>query len=152
MDMEEEFYAVLKLVSGEELVSLVCPDTTNEDKPLLILREPMAVSRYDAKDPRRSFITLKPWLNFVSDTFYIIPLSKVMTMTEVYDQNMIEMYENFVKDTPIKPPLIASIEFSRGKPNQVSMTRKMGKVGNIDAARASLEKLYTDIDSYERPQ
>lgn len=150
--MNEEFYAVLKLVSGEELVALVCPDTTDEDRPLLVLQEPMAVSRYDAKDPRRSFLTLKPWMNMVSETFYIIPLDKVMTMTEMNDPNLIEMYENFVQGTPIKPPLIASIELSKGSLSRVTMTRNMGKVGNIDDARSTLEKLYKDVDSYERPQ
>ena len=40
--MEEEFYAVIKLVSGEEIFSLVSVDD-QEDKTMLILNNPVTI-------------------------------------------------------------------------------------------------------------
>ena len=40
--MEKEFYSIIKLVSGEEILSLVCPDE-NDGDPVLILQNPIKI-------------------------------------------------------------------------------------------------------------
>ena len=37
--MGDEFYAIIKLMSGEEIFSMVCSDS-NEDDPILLLHHP----------------------------------------------------------------------------------------------------------------
>ena len=40
--MEEDFYAVIKLVTGEEIFSSVSPEET-EDKTMLVLHNPVTI-------------------------------------------------------------------------------------------------------------
>ena len=40
--MEEDFYAVIKLVSGEEIFSIVCP-SEEEGRIMLILNNPVTI-------------------------------------------------------------------------------------------------------------
>ena len=40
--MGDEFYAIIKLVSGEEILSLVCPDE-NDGDAVLILQNPITM-------------------------------------------------------------------------------------------------------------
>jgi len=42
-DLEREFYCTLKLVSGEEIVSLIMVDDTDALDPLIILQEPIVI-------------------------------------------------------------------------------------------------------------
>ena len=40
--MGEEFYAIIKLTSGEEILSVVCVDES-EDEPVIILNNPVTM-------------------------------------------------------------------------------------------------------------
>ena len=39
--MEEEFHAIIKLVSGEEIFSLVMVENPDDEDPLLVLQNPL---------------------------------------------------------------------------------------------------------------
>ena len=89
--MEEEFYASVKLISGEELVAKVCylPD---DDK--LLLEKPLQVEL--AKQRRGqlevSGFSLKEWMTATFEELFIINRSHVLTMTEV-DSQIQDFYE-----------------------------------------------------------
>lgn len=80
--MEEEFYATLKLVSGEEVVAKVCylPD---EDK--LMLDRPLAVESAKQKKGHMEVtgFALKEWISATFDNMFIIKRDHIITMTEV---------------------------------------------------------------------
>ena len=40
--MEEDFYAVVKLISGEEIFAIVCP-TFEDERQMLILNNPVTI-------------------------------------------------------------------------------------------------------------
>ena len=46
--MEEEFFAVIKLISGEEIFSKVCP-CEEDERTLLILENPVTVETVNLK-------------------------------------------------------------------------------------------------------
>ena len=57
--MEEEFYAIIKLVSGEEIMSVVMPDENNEET-ILILQNPVIMKMY--QNGVGHYIKVKPWM------------------------------------------------------------------------------------------
>jgi hypothetical protein len=63
--MNEEFYASLKLVSGEEIFSIV--STIPEDEETLILQDPVSVKVVHS--PRGSFVRVEPWMHVPRDDF-----------------------------------------------------------------------------------
>ena len=71
--MEEEFYAVIKLVSGEEIVSLVSRDD-NDGDPVLILQSPIIMHMIN--NHRGSMVKIKPWMEVPDDDFLLLNLKK----------------------------------------------------------------------------
>ena len=59
--MEEEFHAIIKLVSGEEIFSLVMVENPDDEDPLLILQNPLIM--YMHNSGRSQYIKVKPWLD-----------------------------------------------------------------------------------------
>ena len=58
--MEEEFHAIIKLVSGEEIFSLVMVENPDDEDPLLVLQNPLIMYMHNAG--RSQYIKVKPWL------------------------------------------------------------------------------------------
>ena len=64
--MEQEFYAAIKLVSGEEIFAMVCP-TEEEDRTLLILDSPVIIEPIVSKNQGVVGYKVKPWMNIPDD-------------------------------------------------------------------------------------
>ena len=90
--MTEEFYASIKLVSGEELFAI-----TSAEEHTLILQDPVCIQTVHG--PRGSYIRVEPWMHVPDDQFFFIDKDKVITMTEVADDNdMIDYYTEYLLD------------------------------------------------------
>ena len=74
--MDEEFYAVIKLVSGEEILSLVLVDDSTDDT-LLVLQNPIIIKMMNSATG--IYLKVKPWMELVEDDIYFIKLDKVLT-------------------------------------------------------------------------
>jgi hypothetical protein len=132
--MGEEFYCILKLVSGEEIFSLVMVDE-NEGDPIIILQNPVMMKSY--QNYQGMHIKIKPWIEMSSDDFYMIKLDKVITMTESKDQNLINIYENYIEDDDS-----TEVHYSGGR---VKPSEKMGYIASVEDARKSLERIFKDL-------
>jgi hypothetical protein len=126
--MEEEFYAAIKLVSGEEIFSKVCP-CQEETRTLLILDNPVIMETISIKQLGVNGLKLHPWMRLSNDSMFIIDMEKVITITEVVDQSVIKIHKKFVKE---KDRISGLTE----------VTPNMGYVSSVDKARVSLEKIY----------
>ena len=62
--MGDEFYAIIKLVSGEEIFSMVCTDISEEDT-ILLLHHPVIMNMIQS--PKGSFIKVTPWMEMTDD-------------------------------------------------------------------------------------
>ncbi len=122
--MEDEFYAAIKLVSGEEIFALVCA-SIDEDRTLLLMDNPIIIIPLISKLGILEGYKIKPWMSIPKDDMYIIDLTKVITMTEVTDINIIKVYQKFNKVT-----------------QRINIDRKMGLISKVDDARRSLEDTY----------
>ena len=131
--MGEEFYCSLKLISGEEVFSLVCVDE-NDGDPIIILQNPVIMKIQQFMD--KMVVKIKPWMEIPDDDFYFIKLDKIITMTEINDEITIEFYNKYIADEPVK-----SVETN----GEVKITNKMGYISSVDDARKNLEKIYKDL-------
>ena len=127
--MEEEFYSIIKLVSGEEVFALVSVDE-NDDNPVLLLQNPVIMSTIHT--PGGSMVKVKPWMDMTDETMFIIRLDKVITMIESKDQKLIDVYNNYNEDTDEAESLGGS----------VMPTPKMGYLSSVKDARKDLEDLF----------
>ena len=126
--MEEEFYSIIKLVSGEEIFALVSVDE-NDENPVLLLQNPVIMSTIHT--PGGSMVKVKPWMDMTDETMFIIRLDKVITMIESKDQKLIDVYNNYNEDTDEDESLGGS----------VMPTPKMGYLSSVKDARKDLENL-----------
>ena len=130
--MEEEFYAIIKLVSGEEIMSVVMPDENNEET-ILILQNPVVMKMY--QNGVGHYIKVKPWMELNDDDMHIIKLDKIITMTETTNEKLIGVYNNYISDEK-ETIKIAS---SDGK---VQPDANMGYITSVEQARKNLENLF----------
>jgi len=126
--MEEEFYATIKLVSGEEIFSKVCP-CTEENRVILILDNPITIETITIRHTGMKALKVEPWMKYTEDEMFIVNMDKVITITEVNDKMLIKIYEKYLRS---KDKKYCKSEIS---PN-------MGFVSSVADARISLEKLY----------
>ncbi len=131
--MEEEFYAIIKLVSGEEVFSKVCPCEENE-KIILILDNPVTIEYVNIQQMGITTLRLNPWIKFTEETMFIIDFDKIITISEVNDKKILNIYNKFLE--------------GNGKSNKVNKNKKnklsgrMGYLSSIADARIILEKIY----------
>ena len=131
--MGEEFHAVIKLVTGEEVFSLVCVDE-NDGDPILLLMNPviMKVMRNHVGE----YVKVRPWMEIPTDDFYVIKYDKIITMTEVKEGKMIEFYNKYLNEE----------DFDWEEDGRTKISDKMGYISSVEDARKLLEKLYNNIE------
>jgi hypothetical protein len=129
--MEEEFYSILKLVSGEEIFSLISVDENNGD-PIIILQRPV-IMKTVTNSNEISYIKIKPWMEISDDDIFFIKLDKVITMTESKDTKLIQLYEYYLNDDTVEV-------YKPG--GQVSLDSEMGYIDTVKDARKKLEDLF----------
>jgi len=130
--MEEEFYAVIKLISGEEIFSLVMPSEEN-GRMLLILNNPVTIETVIIKHMGMQGYKIDPWIKFADDDTFLLDMDKIVTMSEVNDEDLLEMYGKFISQQNIKK-------------NHSQLSTEMGYLSTVAEARIKLEKLYRATD------
>ena len=73
---------------------------------------------------------VEPWLKTTTDDMFIVNLSDILTLSESSDIEMIMMYQDYIR-TANKP-----------KGNNLTIDRKMGRLGNINDVKEILEKIF----------
>ena len=133
--MEEDFYASVKLVSGEEIFGEVMPSEEN-GRTVLIISDPVEIETV-SMDGRHEGLRMMPWLRSMpSEGIIIIPMDKVITVVEAReDSEVVAYYQRFIMTN-----------LAGGSSEKIKVTKKMGYVISVEKARESLEKLF-DKDS-----
>ena len=128
--MGEEFYAAIKLISGEEIFSLIMVDENNGD-PVLILQNPVTMRTY--KNNGNIYLKIKPWLEIPDDDFFFIKLDKVITITEIKNQSTIDFYLRYLNKEDYDDDDIDG----KIKPSNI-----LGYIGSVEDSRRYLEDLF----------
>jgi hypothetical protein len=136
--MGEEFYAVIKLVSGEEIFSMVCVEENDDEDPTLLLYSPIRMNMFQT--PKGSFIRVNPWMELTSEDMFVVKLDKIITITECNDQKLIDVYKRYLEHDDDS---MADIYRSSGK---VKVTDQMGYVSTVEQARENLENIFNNTN------
>jgi len=132
--MGEDFYCILKLVSGEEILSLISIDD-NDGDPIIVLQNPVIMELIDGKG--KYYVKVKPWMELPSDDFFMVKLDKIITMTETTDRKLIDIYTKYLNDDD-------SIDLYKPA-GEVKVSTEMGYISSVEDARKKLEELYKNI-------
>ena len=124
---EDDFYATIKLKTGEEIFALV-GYSEEEDRIFLLLESPITIEKIRNRGGVQGF-RVEPWLKTSKEELFIINMDDVLTISESKDLETIAMHETFSRQYD---------EFNQER----KLNRKMGYISTISEAKKSLEKLY----------
>ncbi len=134
MGIEDDFYATIKLKSGEEIFARVAA-SEEEDRTMLIVHTPVTVGEIKSKNGLVGY-KVEPWLKTTRDDMFLIDMNNVITLSESNDMEMIVMYQHFLRDA------------QRELHHQHKLNRRMGYISNVKDAKENLEKIFK-LDSPE---
>ena len=138
--MGDEFYSILKLVSGEEIFALVCVDES-EDEPILILHNPIKMKPLHPQSNQLSYITVTPWMDMTDEDMYVLKMDKVITMIECRDQKLIKIYKQYIEEKDEDDMKVISTRSEKGKIKWPG-DPKLGYISSVEKKRELLEKLF----------
>ena len=137
--MGEEFYAVLKLITGEEIFALVSVDENDGDS-IIMLSNPVIMKMLSG--PHGTYVKVKPWLELPDQDLFLIKYDKIVTMSEVTDKNMIKFYTKYLNED--------DVDFEID--GKVTLNDRMGLLTTVEDARKSLERVFkNNIDKPNNP-
>ena len=125
---KEDFLAVIKLVSGEEIISTITP-CEEDERTLLLLDNPVIFESVMIRNNGVGAIKVIPWVQAATNTILILDMDKVITMSEVFDKEVIRIYNRYLTDKDRET-------------NESVVTKDMGYLSTVTDARIFLEKLY----------
>lgn len=124
----DEFYASLKLASGEEILALVMVD--NSDVPEnVVVSNPVVCQEIRSSGTNIPMgYKFEPWMKLTDDDTFVISLKKVITISQINSTELIDTYKDLVEHG-----------FKATNPD---LTKDMGYISTVSKARDILEKLY----------
>jgi len=117
-----EFLAAIKLVSGEELLSMVT-SVHDDNGDYLIVENPIEVEEVILPN-KQAGAKVQPWMKFSREDQFVIPKDKVITIVEVAED--VEVFYHM----------------SLRKLNTDFITDAKGKISTVDEARIKLNKIF----------
>ena len=129
--MEEEFYATIKLISGEEVIAC-CSYLPEEEK--VLLDNPLRVETAKQRKGQLEVtgFALKEWISATFDNMFIVKRDHIMTMTEI-EGEIVEFYEKTLNRLEGGKSLA-------GRGNK--LPRTSGYVGSVKEMKKTLEEIY----------
>ena len=131
--MGDEFYAIIKMISGEEVLSLVAIDENDGDS-IIVLQNPIIVKMMESK--HGSFLKIKPWIELSDEDFFFVKPDKIITITETKDKKLINIYTQYILDSQ-EEDIQEDNQFGKVKPN-----KHMGYITSVKKAREDLENIF----------
>ena len=117
-----EFLAAIKLVSGEELLSMVT-SVHDENGDYLIVENPIEVEEVILPN-KQAGAKVQPWMKFSREEQFVIPKEHIITIVEVAEE------------------VAVFYHMSLRKLNTDFITDAKGKISTVDEARIKLDKIF----------
>ena len=117
-----EFLAAIKLVSGEELLSMVT-SVHDENGDYLIVENPIEVEEVILPN-KQAGAKVQPWMKFSREEQFVVPKEHVITIVEVAEE------------------VAVFYHMSLRKLNTDLITDAKGKISTVDEARIKLNKIF----------
>ncbi len=129
--MEDDFYASIKLKTGEEIFARVLPHDDNGNITLIITN-PIIFSEFQSRNGMTGY-KIDPWMKTTHDDMFVLNMSDVITMTENQDIEIISMHQSYVR------------KFNNIKNKRTNITRRMGYISSVTDAKDLLEKIFKNL-------
>lgn len=133
--MTDEFYCVIKLVTGEEIFSIASLDTDINGNNVVVLCNPVIMKI--VKRGLVSGVKVEPWMKIPDEDIYTVSMDKVITITEITNKEIIKFYKKFLDESVDEDD-----EEESDESQQVTPDKKMGYLGTVEEARNKLEEIY----------
>ena len=117
-----EFLAAIKLVSGEEILSMVT-SVHDENGDYLIVENPIEIEEVMLPN-KQAGAKVQPWMKFSREEQFVIPKDKIITIVEVSEE------------------VAVFYHMSLRKLNNDFITDAKGKISTVDEARIKLDKIF----------
>jgi len=129
--MSDAFLAVIKLISGEEVVAKV---SYLDEEDRILIECPTVINSTSSRSLGVNLVKIEPWIKTGKETIYILDMNKIVTISEVFDKEVTKVYHKFVmayyyEEEPIK---------------KNNITKEMGYLSSVSDARATLEKIFNN--------
>lgn len=126
--IEEDFYATLKLKSGEEIFAKVSASEEN-GRTMLLVSNPITIGEIKSKIGIVGY-KIEPWLKTTTEDIFVLNMDDVLTMSESSDIEMIMMYQDYIRSS------------NKNNKNHSTIDRSMGRLGNVNDMKEILEKIF----------
>ena len=126
--IEDDFYATLKLKTGEEIFAKVAA-TEEEDRTMILVSNPVVVNEIKSRSGIVGY-KVEPWLKTTTEDMFILNIVDILTLSESSDIEMIMMYQDYIRSS------------NSDEDNNKQINRRMGRIGNVNDAKEILEKLF----------
>ena len=124
----DEFYASLKLTSGEEILALVMVDNSNVPENVVVSNPVVCQEIRSSGTNIPMGYKFEPWMKLTDDDTFVISLKKVITISQINSTELINTYKDLIEHG-----------FKATNPD---LTKDMGYINSVSKARDILEKLY----------
>ena len=132
--MNENFFATIKLTTGEEVLSEIMPTEENGEQ-FFVLSNPIVIHENSQVDTEKGIVMSglvpKKWLLYANDDIHIVYKTHVISMSEL-DKFGVDFYRKALIATKIASPIRRKVD---SKSNS-------GYVGKIDNLRKKLQGMF----------
>tara|TARA_R100000742_G_C4279332_1_gene103620 strand:+ start:214 stop:627 length:414 start_codon:yes stop_codon:yes gene_type:complete len=133
MTKDSDTYAIIKLVSGEELFSQVA-EFYDDDIKAILLMDPCTMRQIASRRGGKSYYKIDKWVKLSEEQVYCVEMKHIMFYTRCMDTHVINTYRKWVK--------AINNGMEERQYTKVGVSTSMGYISSVEKTRDSLEKLF----------
>ena len=144
---DEDFYGVIKLTNGEEILARAVL-TEDNGESLIFITSPVLIQNVMKELPDGKVIKamgFARWMQMSDEEFFILREKDVITIASM-SKEVIFMYESFIGDDDFDPDKFESDELKDSNLH-IEPDTKMGYLGKVEEARKLFEKIYKSYNN-----
>jgi hypothetical protein len=130
--MEEDFYATIKFMNGEEIFTKVSSSEENGET-ILTLFSPIIINPIKNKNGFVSGYRVEPWLKTTEEDLFVIKKDSILTIIENNDRRMINLHCKYIQN------------YFKPSSNSEKLTKEMGYIGSVEDSVKLLERIYNSL-------
>jgi len=128
-----DIYAVIKLVSGEEIFGQVEEFYDEQVKAIMVI-DPCTIKEIPSRRGNYSFYKVDGWIKLSEDRIFCIEMKHIMLYTRCDDEEIILTYKKWVRSL--------NKDNDESSAMKVGVSTSMGYISSVDTARESLERIF----------
>ena len=139
---DEDFYGVIKLATGEEILARAVI-TEDNGESLVFITSPVLIQNVMKELPDGKVMKamgFAKWMQMSDEEFFILREKDIIAIASM-SKEVIFMYESFIGDEEFDPDSFESQELKESNLH-IKPDTKMGYLGKVEAARKLFERIY----------